>query len=137
MDVERLVDRLAILDRGRIVALGSPDELTAAAAPVLRFRLASPMSRSDLVALGEALSATVVDESAGRYRVDGAPPSPSVVAALAAWCATQGALIVELRTGGGSLEERYLELIGAAGQESLDDNDPPELPARRRRRGPA
>ena len=32
-DVERLADRVAILDRGRIVAIGTPAELTGAGAP--------------------------------------------------------------------------------------------------------
>ena len=33
--------------------------------------------------------------------------------ALAAWCAERGLLITELRLGAASLEERYLELVGA------------------------
>ena len=131
-DVERLVDRLAILDRGRIVAIGSPDELTAEAAPILRFRLEAPLSEADRVTLGEALSASVVDEGAGRHRVDGLVPSPAVVAQVAAWCGERGAQIVELQTGGSSLEERYLELIGAAGDEALDDQAAPVAASRRR-----
>ena len=62
----------------------------------------------------------VADGGPGRYRVDGPTPSPAVVAALAAWCAERGVLIVELRTGGGTLEERYLELTGAAGDDPQD-----------------
>jgi uncharacterized protein YceH (UPF0502 family) len=42
-----------------------------------------------------------------------------VVAGIAAWCAKRGLLVVELRTGNGTLEERYLELIGSA----ADDED--------------
>jgi hypothetical protein len=34
------------------------------------------------------------------------------VAALAAWCAGAGRLLVELLTGHGSLEDVYLELVG-------------------------
>jgi ABC-2 type transport system ATP-binding protein len=151
-DVERLADRIAILDRGRIVALGSPHELTAASAPILRFRLSAPLTEPDRVALaahlagaggGDPVDARVAVEpepGSGRYRVDGPAPTPSVVATLAAWCEARGALIAELRTGGGSLEERYLELIGAAGGESLDEDQPGEGAAEagaagRRRRG--
>jgi hypothetical protein len=36
-----------------------------------------------------------------------------LVAAIAAWCAIADRLIVELRTSGGSLEDAYLELVGA------------------------
>jgi ABC-2 type transport system ATP-binding protein len=118
-DVERVADRLAIIDRGRIVALGSPDELAAGASQVLRFRLALPLAEPDRrtleTTLGEGRGQpTILDDGGpGRYRVDGVEPDPELVARLAAWCATQGALILELRTGGSSLEERYLELTGA------------------------
>jgi hypothetical protein len=36
-----------------------------------------------------------------------------LVAALAEWCAAANHLIVELRTAGGSLEDVYLDLVGA------------------------
>jgi len=129
-DVERLADRLAILDRGRIVAIGAPHELTAASFPILRFRLAVPLSEPDRLALGARLGeagggrvAVEHDSGSGRYRVDGLPPTPAVVAMLASWCEARGALIVELRTGGGTLEERYLELIGTAGDEEVGAAD--------------
>jgi ABC-2 type transport system ATP-binding protein len=149
VDVERLADRLAILDRGRIVALGAPDELTAASLPILRFRLSVPLSEPDRLDLAAGLSDTAgagrvtvePDGGSGRYHVDGLAPTPPIIALLASWCEARGALIVELRTGGGTLEERYLELIGTAGEESLDD-DGAEGPAEasadtaaRRRRG--
>jgi ABC-2 type transport system ATP-binding protein len=143
-DVERIADRIAILDRGRIVALGSPEELTSALLPILRFRLAVPLSEADRAALADRLgeltpgSVTVVhDGGSARYRVDGLQPTPPVVAHLAAWCAARGALILELRTGGGTLEERYLELIGTAADEPDEDLAPagPE-PGRRSRRAP-
>ena len=144
VDVERLVDRLAILDRGRLVALGSPDDLTASAAPVLRFRLAAPLAEADRLELAMRLAAASPrpgagnvglesDGSVGRYRVDRLIPAPAAIAELAAWCATRGATIVELGTGGGTLEERYLELIGAAGG---DDTEPgPDAEPIGRRRG--
>jgi ABC-2 type transport system ATP-binding protein len=129
VDVERLADRLAILDRGRIVAIGTPGELTGASLPVIRFRLAVPLTEPDRVALGERLgeslggrAAVEPDEGPGRYRVDGLAPSPAAIARLAAWCAARGALITDLRSAGGTLEERYLELTGAGGDESIDED---------------
>ncbi|HEY8989708.1 MAG TPA: hypothetical protein VIM39_11860, partial [Candidatus Limnocylindrales bacterium] len=57
------------------------------------------------------------------------------VARLAAWCAERGASLVDLRTGGGSLEERYLDLIGALGaDEDPDDETVPRDGAARPRR---
>src|SRR3954462_4604308 len=112
-DVERLADRIAILDRGRIVALGTASELTSDADPALRFRLRATLDDRDLAALAGRVGASVVtDDGVGRYRVRERPPDPDLIAALAAWFAERGVPIVELRTDGSSLEERYLELTG-------------------------
>jgi ABC-2 type transport system ATP-binding protein len=118
-DVELLADRVAVLDRGHLVAYGSPAELTGAAAPRIRFRLHAPLVDDDRAALPAALGlrgATVVDAGAGaHYELTGLPdaPDPGLVAGLAAWCAGKGLLLTELRLGAASLEERYLELVGA------------------------
>ena len=117
-DVERLADHVVVIDRGRVLAAGTPAELVAGAGPVLRFRLATPegsavhVDTADLAALGSRLGGTIeADDSHGRHRLDGRAPEPSTVAALAAWCAERGLLLAELRTAGGTLEERFLELI--------------------------
>jgi ABC-2 type transport system ATP-binding protein len=136
-DVERLADRLAIIDRGRIVVMGGPDELASAAFPVLRFRLSVALAEPDRRQLEARLAEAGAgdgqrtcaghgprlneDGGSGRYRLEGTSPDPALIATLAAWCATRGALIVELRTGEGSLEERYLDLIGSLRDEELED----------------
>jgi ABC-2 type transport system ATP-binding protein len=119
IDVERLADRIAIIDHGRIVAEGTPAELAAGAEPSLRVRLDRPLGPADRASLETALRASkpgpapvglLDDGGPGRYRLSGSGPDPAVVAAVAAWCASAGVLIVELRTAGATLEERYLEL---------------------------
>ncbi len=144
-DVERLADRLAIVDRGRIAAIGRPDEL-APAVPVLRFLLGTALTEPDRALLEAALAAgrplrLRADDGPARYRVDGIVPDPAAIATIAAWCAARGALIVELRTSGGSLEERYLDVLGSLGPDGDDGEDAgDETPAvagsggRRRRR---
>jgi ABC-2 type transport system ATP-binding protein len=113
-DVELMADRIAIVDRGRIVATGTPAELAAGAAPRIRFRLADALTPGELGELGTALGggALVDDGGPGRYRLDGVPSSPTLVAALSSWCSGRGTLIAELRTTGATLEERYLALTG-------------------------
>jgi ABC-2 type transport system ATP-binding protein len=122
-DVERLADRVAILHGGRIVADGTPAELAAGAVARLRFRLARPLGEAGTDRLGAALravapGAAIVDEAAGdgpaRYRIEGAPSAPRLVAALASWCADADVAIIELRASSATLEERYFELTGDA-----------------------
>ena len=117
-DVERLADHVVVIDRGRVLASGTPAELVAESTPALRFRLATVDGRDPavdadvLAALGTALGGTIEDDGpAGRHRLAGREPDPRVVAALADWCAERGLLLAELRTTGGTLEERFLALI--------------------------
>ena len=119
-DVELLADHVAVLDRGRLVAYGTPAELTGAGAPRVRFRLSAPLRDED----GTSLVAAVGTGGNGTHLAQAGPgasyelggltelPTPAMVAALAAWCAERGLLMTELRLGAASLEERYLELVG-------------------------
>ena len=121
-DVERLADRIVVLDGGRVVASGTPAELSAGAVPRLRVRLDRALGTDEVAGLQGVLAAirpgvTVSPDGDGaRYRVDGAVPDAALVAALAGWCVTADRLVVELRTSGGSLEDAYLELVGHDGE---------------------
>jgi len=118
-DVERLADRIAILDGGRLVAAGTPAELTAGARPRLRFRLDRALTPGEVAGLQGAIGRSrpqarvVVEPDDGHYVVEDAPPDPDLIATLATWCASVDRLIVEARSTGGTLEEAYLELVGA------------------------
>jgi ABC-2 type transport system ATP-binding protein len=129
-DVERLADRVAILHRGRIVAEGSPDELTTGGSTAIRFRLHGPAPADALATLAGRLSARdrgvelrPVEAPGGaaatEFEIGPGAASADVVADLAAWAARHGLLIVELRAGAASLEERYLELTGDADVETV------------------
>ena len=122
-DVERLADRVAVLDRGRIVAEGTPAELTGAGAPRAPLPAVDrALDAAEAAALAAALGARAPRSSpSGRGSVVRGPrarrrrPTRSLVAALAAWCEARGLLLTELRLGAASLEERYLELVGQRG----------------------
>ena len=131
-DVERLADRVAVLDRGRLVALGTPAELTGGGSARVRFRLSRALTDAETTSLAGGAAggsgapvrlAAAPGEAA--YELEGLdrPPDPGLVAAVAAWCAERGVLVTELRVGAASLEERYLELVGAVATEAADPLD--------------
>jgi ABC-2 type transport system ATP-binding protein len=118
-DVERLADRVVILARGRVVATGTPAELTAGAAPALRLRMTVPLGEAAIAALTEELRRTWpearFETEPGDPRaatIAGAQPEPWLTAAVASWAAANDVTIVELRSRTATLEERYLELTG-------------------------
>ena len=105
-EAEQLCDRIAILDRGTVVADGTPSEVTGSVTePTLRFTTAAPV---DAIALAAALGRTI--ETVGSEFVVAGEPSPDVIALLTAWLRDHQAQLTELRTGQASLEEVFLRL---------------------------
>ena len=110
-EAERLADQVVIVDRGALVAAGTPAELTGSQGQ-LRFRAESGLDTSGLHS-ALPLGATVKESPAGVYLVE--LPSgidPQVVATVTAWCAEQGVLAHELRIETRSLEDVFLEVTG-------------------------
>ena len=119
VDVERLADRVAIIDAGRIVGIGTPAELVAAAGPRLALRFEKPLEMGELASLAAMVrrgrkGVTVRGELGDRSTafIEGVMPDPGLVAAVTRWAAARGVLITELRAAGRTLEDRYLELTG-------------------------
>jgi ABC-2 type transport system ATP-binding protein len=107
-EAERLADRVAIVQRGRLVALGSPSDL-AGSSRQIAFVVERPI---DERALAAALGASVTG-SGGVYRVTGVEADPQLIARLTAWLAGDGVTLRRLDVGARSLEDVYLELTGA------------------------
>jgi ABC-2 type transport system ATP-binding protein len=108
-EAEHLADLVAIVDRGRLVAHGSPRELTGDEHEV-RF---SGRPRLGLDALRGALPEvmTVAEAAPGRYVLRG-PLEPQTLATVTAWCASQGVLPHDLTVGRRTLEQVFLDLTG-------------------------
>ncbi len=114
-DVERLADRIVLVDRGRLVSLGTPAELMGDARR-MQLRLTPPAAPTRLAELQTIVSmvqagARLLDAGDGFVRLENVVPSPALVAAIAGWCRDADVLLTELQVGAGSLEERYLELL--------------------------
>jgi len=109
-EAEQLCDRLAIVDHGRLVALGTPTELTSAAAgDETRFSCEPGIAAVELgAALGLGPDA-VTETRAGEYLI-AAEATPELVADLAVWLRDAGIRLGELQAGRRSLEEVFLRL---------------------------
>ncbi len=111
-EAERLADEVVVVDHGKVVAVGSPGELTAAGAGgSLRFEGPPGL---DVAALARELpAATRVDEvSPGRYVLHG-DVDARLLADLTRWCADRDVMPVGLTVGRRSLEDVFLELTGS------------------------
>jgi ABC-2 type transport system ATP-binding protein len=115
-EAERLADRVAILDRGRLVALDAPAALRESGSPTrITFRARAGLHLGDLVR--EVGARGVREEAPGAYVLD-LVPTPAAVAAVTAWLARREILIAQLSTGAESLETTYLRMTGAASRGS-------------------
>ena len=108
-EAETLADRIAIIKEGRIIALGTPQQLKShlLGNPLLEMRLGQPLD-----GLLPAIESLVTVEEKGddwfRYRTDvPAEINPLLVRRLA----EQGARIVTLSEVARSLEEVYLRIV--------------------------
>ncbi len=112
-EVELLCDRVMIIDRGRIVAEGTPQTLHErwVGNTVVRVGLKEPAEgvEETLAGLGGVVSVTPAADGGGRYRVEcerGADPREEIFRAAVAG----GWVLVELSEARASLEEIFVRL---------------------------
>jgi len=111
-EAELLADRVVIIDHGRVVANGSPVELTggAGAHGQLRFAAASGLDIELLrMALPDGYAGREL--TLGRYLVEG-DIMPATVATVTSFCAQMGVMPGDLQVGRRSLDDVYLDLTG-------------------------
>ncbi len=110
-EAEQLADTVVVIDSGRVVAQGSPAELTRAGAEgQIRFR-AVPKLRLDLLMTALPPGSQALEEEPGRYVVTG-EVTPQLLATLTAWCAGQQVMAEGLAVERRTLEDVFLELTG-------------------------
>jgi ABC-2 type transport system ATP-binding protein len=110
-EVERLANQVYVVDRGVVIASGTPAELTTrGAANTLRFRGPAGLdTRSLVAALPE--DCEVSEPSPGHYLIVG-KIDPQLLATVTAWCAAHGVLPDALTVERHTLEDVFLELTG-------------------------
>ncbi|MFW0784977.1 ABC transporter ATP-binding protein [Gordonia sp. CPCC 206044] len=110
-EAEELADQVVIIDHGRVVAAGTPADLTHRGAEnELRFSAPRGLHLSELLrALPEGYSCTEV--TPGSYLVRGTV-TPQVLATVTAWCAKIDVLATDLRVETRSLSDVFLDLTG-------------------------
>ncbi len=110
-EAEQLADAVAIVDHGRVIAAGSPEQLCRGGAES-SLHFAGPAGL-DLGALVKVLpdGAAATELAPGSYRVE-APVDPKLLATVTAWCAEAGVLPEKLTVQRRGLEDVFLELTG-------------------------
>jgi ABC-2 type transport system ATP-binding protein len=110
-EAEQLADTVVVIDAGRVVAQGSPAELTRTGAEgQIRFS-AVPALRLDSLLAALPAGTLAIEKEPGRYVVTG-DVTPQLLASLTAWCATQQVLAEDLAVERRTLEDVFLELTG-------------------------
>lgn len=110
-EAERLADQVVIVDAGRVVASGTPAELTHRGSDrQLRFRAPAALALDRLL-LALPMGSTAREPAPGQYVVEGVI-DPQLLATVTAWCAAHGVLADDLRVEQRSLEDVFLEVTG-------------------------
>jgi ABC-2 type transport system ATP-binding protein len=109
-EAERLCDRVAIIDHGQVIALGSPRELKARSGDKTRVevRLARPDSLETLKNLD---GVTECREVNGTYLLQAQRP-PQAIVSLVKYLEVQGNELLGLEISTPSLEDVFIELTG-------------------------
>jgi ABC-2 type transport system ATP-binding protein len=106
-EAEKVADRVIIVDRGKVVATGTLDELRKRTSGEVRF---SAIPELDVDSLGRHLGATVTEVSPGEYVVADPGHDAHLAAKLTGWLANHDVALGDLRAGRQRLEDVFLVL---------------------------
>ena len=109
-EAERLCDRVAIIDHGKVIALGTPRELKSRASGTTRIelRLSKPVANGKLKSLEGVADAREVD---GAFVLHSQRP-PQTIVSLVKHLEAEGNELVSLEIATPSLEDVFIEMTG-------------------------
>lgn len=112
-EAEQLSDRVAILLKGRIAAVGTPLEITATGAGLTKI---SVRTQADSLRSADGdLPGVTRSLSKDDYRIYFSSDIGPTLTAIIACVADRGDALIDLRVERPSLEDRFLEITGAGG----------------------
>jgi len=112
-EAERLADRIHIIDRGQMIASGTPLELTKGGTSTIRLVVTKPFPEGAPESLQEALGRRMdVKTISNVSLLITGPADSTTLATVSAWCARQRVLPESLHLGQRNLEDVFLEITG-------------------------
>ncbi len=133
-EADRLADQIAVVDRGRVIARGTADELKArVGGEVLAVRV-SDRSRIPAAAgaiLGLGPGGGKVDNSTGEITIPAGPDGPRLLIEAVRRLDAEGIELADVSLRRPTLDDVFLALTGHAAEEAA-----PQAPPTRRRRRP-
>lgn len=111
-EAERLCDRVAIVDAGQIIAMGSPRELQEKSAnqSAIEIQLTTPFSDGDLPEWPQA-TRSALSEDRRRITVNSAKPARTLVE-IVKWVEAHSLELDDVRLNRPTLEDAFIELTG-------------------------
>jgi ABC-2 type transport system ATP-binding protein len=113
-EAEHLADQVHVIDRGTLIASGSPFDLTrSAGSSTIRLVVTEPFPPDAPGSLQAALGeGTVVQALNEHSLLITGPADAGTLATVSAWCADQGVLPESLTLGQRTLEDVFLQITG-------------------------
>ena len=112
-EAERLADRVAIIDHGRLLTVDTPQALMATHTSHVQFTATAGL---DVSAIAHTVQAAVSEDTPGRY-VIAANNSPELFHRLAGFAAEHAIVIEQFQTGSANLEDVFFRLTGQPASE--------------------
>jgi ABC-2 type transport system ATP-binding protein len=113
-EAEHLADQVHVIDRGGLIASGSPFDLTrGSGTSTIRLVVTEPFPPTAPASLQASLGPSTVVQAVNEHSllITG-PADASTLAKVSAWCDEQGVLPESLTLGQRTLEDVFLEITG-------------------------
>ncbi|MBM9619247.1 ABC transporter ATP-binding protein [Streptomyces zhihengii] len=124
-EAQRLCDRIAVIDQGRVAALDTPAGLVSrsTASTVISFTPSQPLDQDELDRLPQAVS---IERRADRIVINGTDETVDAVVSL---LARHRITAARLRVSDATLDDAFLDLTGSAAPDAADAEADEHAPA--------